>query len=1666
MKYDSKREIFSIINEPNLSKSEMIERIKALYSGDANGNGGSNDIGGDSGNNNGEDESDSQDGEDFKNSGNENKNSGSQNSDNAGNSQTGQDKGDEDAADEEGDGTSSGDGLGNKSDDTEDSVADGDGSESGSSDSNTGASNGSQNKQSSGSGEGNSTGTNDASQNSQNGQSRRQGNSSQNAGSQSSQASRPQSSAQSGTSSQNGQSSSSQNSQQGQSQNGQSSSSQSSQNSQNSQQGQSQNSQQSGTPDQYSIGYYMGRMYAEEMFKHGGLKPIMGNIFEIPNLPDMDLFESLCESVDDDILSILNDSSLSKDEMTNKIYDLFRNSLGKPKGVSDDSPKEVYVPDDVIIMRNGHIDENNLMVGAHVVDKSIGDEIRKENGIMPKDPDWGLSDDEDAMVKEAFPLINDIFKPYPKDTEEERETAETFKNKIQGRIRKSREGIIDWKRALQEFVSEKSKKHKKGSIRKNVYDTTGIVLKHRVKDYTNYNKCVVYIDTSGSVNNRETQLIPIMAGEISKIMKDCHFRTVDIHLFDDYVYDTHYDIDYYTVADENWGIEGADDGGGTNIGQVYKHIKDTYVDDGEFLPDVSAVIIITDVSGMEDTGSIKPYLKYFGERALSRLLYVIYNDYSSKFISEINETMSGLVSKESQFFVISVEAFKKQLLGESMIQEVNKYKINEALGSIDSIKKKKEARAQIDDRSEAERAERLRKAELQGARAIGKLENFIPEVISTLERYFPGFSSAKEYNSVVNNKNTYYVTDDVHIIINGDFDNSNINNLFEACGKLTIDQIIGDIVLRRPRNFTGFPKGFPKEVVGSIIIQNAPRFASLENMPKTVTGDIHLKEVRSKFIDDDAIDEYYATVGKEVPDFYKRNNLGKVFQDEQNVETNESMMDEILNRFNMGQAYLNEAMGKLSPIIPSRSKPQGGSKMSMDEWERLNAVAKKNKAIVEDVINPIISIPWGDLDDDSIEVIRGVENIKEDMYIKDFEGVKIITDNEDIIGVVYAKKMGANKPKVIYFRDDNGNDIFDENEIVKAIKERAAVLSSIRGYFDRIGYNPRNLPEYSEEVGAPTITRTLLSILYQSMCGLLEAKYDFIEYGKYIYNPNGLSNKELFEYVFDKLVGSGYWRKRGQKDYSYVIGTNYGKTVNFRGTSQQKQDFEIAVYGIVKDRGINLAEFFKKDVLKAIALGCSIKDNSDGLGVIPLSVVNGYGRDELVELLGTYKDVDIRMTGLKSLNLYSSYGKDMDNPSAAVQLFPDKMSIEYRIDVPVSELELSKIRKVVGRSFDKSGVYGERSHRKVVGFDENGQPVYGDVPSGEVQTYDWRTGERRGSSVGVNKKISVESIESEGLILDVIDDMKSRLNKVKTSIRIIKGLEYSTKVKGIKNSARLKELFEKGVKIARLIYDSILPMDEMKKSEYSEKTVEALDNINDRFKTIYDMVKDYEGVNFDEITQAEAASIDYEFNKILSEISTEVDAIDKNCTTLGAILDNATDLGTGNLREKSVRGKLVKKEIRKERNQGNNKSSASDTISQNKNVDSDFEELVNKISSATPNVIRILNSVDFSNADEDAVEDFGTKEEMIRKISLGLGKVVEYGNLIISTNDVDSSASNAKIYKEIAEICDSINVYAMDLDEYDAEVTLAASELSDVLRKVSRELRKASARKSEKEIAL
>jgi hypothetical protein len=160
-------------------------------------------------------------------------------------------------------------------------------------------------------------------------------------------------------------------------------------------------------------------------------------VVELPdNLDPMKILESMNESIDDDIASILDDTTIDDDKRISKIHDLFSNST-KVGGNNNQKPdeNEIYVPDDVIVMRNGTVDPGELMIGAHVIDEKIGDEIRKEMGVTPKDPDWGMSDDEDAMIKEAFPIISDIFKHAPQDDKELVSAAETMKNKIEGRKR-------------------------------------------------------------------------------------------------------------------------------------------------------------------------------------------------------------------------------------------------------------------------------------------------------------------------------------------------------------------------------------------------------------------------------------------------------------------------------------------------------------------------------------------------------------------------------------------------------------------------------------------------------------------------------------------------------------------------------------------------------------------------------------------------------------------------------------------------------------------------------------------------------------------------------------------------------------------------------------------------------------------------------------------------------------------------------------------------------------------------------------------------------------------------------------------------------------------------------------------------------------------------------
>ena len=413
----------------------------------------------------------------------------------------------------------------------------------------------------------------------------------------------------------------------------------------------------------------------------------------------------------------------------------------------------------------------------------------------------GLSGSESDIV-ETFPILDRLLSSDPTLSDEEKKANDEFNKKLKGRIKSSREGIIDWRDALQEFVSRSHKKYKNGSLRKLVYINSGIGLRHREKDNNAYDKCVVYIDTSYSVNNKNTRLIPVMVGEIGKIMTDCDFDVVDIHLFSGTVYDSHVDIDSYTVQDEEWGLEDVSDGGTTNISQVYRDIIERYTEDGELIPDVNAIIIITDDEGIfECGGSVKPFLDDLDESVFERMLYVIYRWKFTKDVAERN--IDKVIHPSSQSAIISVKDFKKQMDGYNSNMKSN-YKIDEGFGSLNKLKQKQAASVNPDPDKQTvvdpvDKKEKMKKINIKSARLNGTLDRLLPDLIANINKFFPNIKQVKEYNGCFENKYSYYITDDAHVILHMDVDGSNINNLCEACSMMTIDQLIGNVTLKNVR---------------------------------------------------------------------------------------------------------------------------------------------------------------------------------------------------------------------------------------------------------------------------------------------------------------------------------------------------------------------------------------------------------------------------------------------------------------------------------------------------------------------------------------------------------------------------------------------------------------------------------------------------------------------------------------------------------------------------------------------------------------------------------------------------------------------------------------------------------------------------------------------------
>ena len=1355
-----------------------------------------------------------------------------------------------------------------------------------------------------------------------------------------------------------------------------------------------------------------GKEYAMDMFNGGGLEPVEARLFDLPkNLKPMKILECLNESSIEDIITQIINSNSSDDEKANEIFKKFStySDDGNKKKNEPETLKEP--PQDEIFMRYGKIDPKDFMNDDnHIISQREGDEIRKNLKVSPKDPYWGLSGTESDIV-ETFPILNRILSSDPTLSDKEKEADDEFNKKIQGRIKGSREGIINWKDALQEFVSRSHKKYKKGSLRKLVYTNSGIGLRHRERDKNAYDKCVIYIDTSYSVNNHETRLIPVMIGEIGKIMTDCKFEFVDIHLFAGTVYDSHVDIDAYTVQDEEWGLEDVSDGGTTNISQVYRDIIARYTEDGELIPDVNAIIIITDDEGiLQDGGNVKPFLGDLDESVFERMLYVIYRWKFTKDVLERN--IDKVIHPSSQSAIISVEDFKKQIDGYNSNMKSN-YKIDEGFGSLNKLKQKQAVLVNPDPGKPTvvdtvDKKEKMKKINIKAARLNGTLDRLLPDLIANINKFFPNIKQVKEYNGCFEHEYSYYITDDAHVILHMNIDSTNINSLCEACSVMTIDQLIGDVVLKSARTFKGFPVGFPKEIGGNLIMFDLAGLRSFDNAPHAVAGraSINVCYPMNRYISRDAQNKYVTSLRKTLTPIGELENKPKhVFT--MTMRNNESVVDIIKNRIALSESYVNEmAMPKkLSPIFPRRSKPQAGSKTTEDDYITSTELYKKNRQVFFDVIDPILNVGWGDVDDKDVTVIDN-ENIskireaakdttyykkhKDDKSQSGFAGIRLFTTSDNIISAVYAQSGKEEDMKIIFLTDSDGNPITNYKDIVDEVEWRYNIINQTKNYLDSLGITPDNLVEnFNIGIGSNQIRKksnlygASLWILYHILSmlnGSSNLKYKFDIKSILSDDFDFSSNEEIFNALMERIFGSDIRQKTSS---SYQIDGRYSINLNQTNKDGKVQSNNAYLFNkTIQDAcKIDIFEVFSDNFLKALLIGSSLRGVDDLPRYNEKDIINA-DRSSLIDMIDSCEDVLLSKTVLKCLS-FDFELKEHINRFDVLLLFPDKCEAEYVIRVDVNKEALKLAGKKVLRDIYKSGMYND-----IKNYD-----------------YDRATGERTRNDIKgtwSSKKIADQNdiFASFSGCIDYILANKVIFKDVKNSLKNAID-EYTNAYSWYSNKTLLSKI-DDSVDIlynySNLIKSKLINNEDLitKKQDVIEKMVETLNGVIDHIEFIINQENDYMAIVDEGEKLVKSAMTFGEEYKILAGESDEA-------------------------------ANITAKKMKKLGDRNRSKKAANVSIPQDNGEDAKAEQTKTKfaqvIDDLSDNIVKVnaaMKKLDFAGASDNAVDLFETKDGMIRRISNQLNKVIEMANVINTNNSIDMMNRTSTLLNTVFSICREI----------------------------------------------
>jgi len=976
---------------------------------------------------------------------------------------------------------------------------------------------------------------------------------------------------------------------------------------------------------------------------------------------------------------------------------------GQPSSSSGGTGSSPFGGQSVRVFNNGAFDENDPMGTNDVLTPEEGDAIRKENNIEAVDKGHFSKSDVTASTQESIGALKKVYNKYKavKGTE----TDPVDFNALENNFKKSREGIIDWGAALRRFASRQSSLAITGPIMMNRLVYGGIKSTYQRKLKTNFNKCVLYIDTSGSVNNNMTQLIPIMCGEIVNIMKSCNFTHVDIVLFTTSCY-KRFEVTPQKYLNQGAVLSEVKDGG-TDIQSVYKDIYNTYTKKtGNLSSEINAVILITDISGMETGGDINgTWGKKLKPQTLSKMLYVVYNDYRYELLEQVKQSMNNLVSSKSSHVEISLEVFKRQI--KNMAKKFNKggvhfmsddidkyenkeqnetmslkykrkYKINEDIDDLDddffSSLEDDDAMVKTAEVSDEE----IFRNRISSARTAGTLDRAIPDYIKQISDNFPQLQVVKNMDDVYGNENSYYVTNDVTFVINMNVNNDNVGRFMNLFGNkeypIIVDRLIGNFDIDGDRGFTGFPYGFPQEVQGSVFIVDCDDFGpydkhkmttdQMQNLfkyaPNVITKNLCLSVMDRTF--QSICDLYGKKMEEKGTHYYKLNSAFSRY-------SNESLQSIIQKRIAIGQAYLNESFTEASGL--KKLFPYDG----MPKSDR--GVLNDNLRIFKKVIKPITNLPWGSLTDKDVKVVDQTTKMNDLIKKPSTEfnklemenyGIQIFSDENNRITMVY-RKTGSKDFKMCCMNTSNGV-ITDAKELEQIIQDRVNKAFQISDLFDNMNISMKSIEEDDTiiEVGGHFLYIALaiamgMTASYadkQSNQKLVVYDWDLDNLIDSKYVVNGVVD---FNAIFDEISGGKY--RQGRNDGTILFN---GTSVSF--DQRRKRNYGAGASETFKEilisTKINPYSFLSDDFAKAMLKGASIR-KADEYDTFKFSDIDSFDRDDLMEAINNLKDVHVYDTLLKAKSCTAFRERNASLVWDNALLFPDLRSHLYSIDVDVPE---------------------------------------------------------------------------------------------------------------------------------------------------------------------------------------------------------------------------------------------------------------------------------------------------------------------------------------------------------------------------------------------------------------